>query len=164
MQTADQTTQGQVAYTRYATLGSRAIAFAADYAIAVLAMIVLVVLMSDAQGSLSSWEQNLIGMVLPMYTLGMYLVYAATAGMIGAKLVIADAKTLQRPSSWRLIIRSAAMIASGMTFGLGFLVGLTNERRRTLQDFIAGTVVLERVAFPDAEKLVVQPGDSVSAQ
>jgi uncharacterized RDD family membrane protein YckC len=51
------------------------------------------------------------------------------------------------PSVWRSLIRFAALIVAILPLFAGFLPVLFDDRRRALQDYVAGTCV---VAEPDS--------------
>jgi len=62
--------------------------------------------------------------------------------------------TGQRPTVWQGLLMAALFYATiGPTCGLVLLVALFNDRRRTLHDFLSGTVVVRRLPAG-----VIRPG------
>src|SRR5690242_10726363 len=68
-----------------------------------------------------------------MGTLGKRAMGLAVQGVDGRQL-----------SFSRASIRYVGRWASGLFFGLGYLLALFNEKRQTLHDLLAGTVVVQR--------------------
>ena len=66
------------------------------------------------------------------------------------KVIKADGGIL---TPWRALFRFGALILAALPFFLGFLPILLNERRRGLQDMLAGTVVVDSPDVPE-----VRPG------
>ena len=66
-----------------------------------------------------------------------------TVGMLALGLTVTDLKG-QRLSFARATGRYFATLVTGFTIGIGYLVMFFNERRQTLQDLIAGTVIVRK--------------------
>ncbi len=77
-----------------------------------------------------------------VYTLTMWQIFLSTPGRMTLRLVILDAKTLQRPSFVQLVIRYFAYWASFAPALLGFFWVLFDGRCQSWHDKIAGTVVV----------------------
>lgn len=78
---------------------------------------------------------------------GVLLVYqlaGSSPGKLAMSIRIVDAKTWKRPGVLTAIVRTGAIFATMLTLGIGYLNMLTDEKRRTLHDLVAGTLVIER--------------------
>jgi uncharacterized RDD family membrane protein YckC len=64
----------------------------------------------------------------------------------------------------RAALRAAATLLSIATFGVGFAVAFWDRKRRALHDFIAGTVVADRQATPEAIAQSQPPMPSLPAR
>jgi len=65
-----------------------------------------------------------------------------TPGKKMARTLVVDAKTLERASIFKLVLRFIGYLISTSTLFLGFFVGLFREDNRTLHDLISGTAVI----------------------
>lgn len=68
---------------------------------------------------------------------------SATPGKMVFSLIIVDAKTYQRPSTGKLILRYLGYFVSTIFFCLGFLWIAFDKRKQGWHDKIAGTVVIK---------------------
>lgn len=64
-----------------------------------------------------------------------------TPGKKMARIVVVDAKTMERASWFKLTVRFVGYLISTVTL-VGFFVGLLRKDRRTLHDLISGTAVI----------------------
>jgi len=69
--------------------------------------------------------------------------HRATLGRIVLGIEVTDTAG-GRISFWRALGRRLGRVLSGMMFGIGFVVMLFNDRRQTLHDMMAGTLVVRR--------------------
>ena len=146
---------------RYANIGKRFLALLIDSLIVGLLELCLVgvlyavaigfgYLIGDAGGAfvfgLGAW------IVTPALGLAIALIYfikgesGPDQGTIGKrvmdiKVVSIDGSTL---TAGRSVGRFLCRFFSSLFFGLGYLLALFNDKRQTLHDMIAGTMVLER--------------------
>jgi uncharacterized RDD family membrane protein YckC len=96
------------------------------------------------------WDNLLIEQLLPLLLLTLALGwlwsrYGTSPGKWVFRLRIVDAKSLQPPSSRQQMKRAFGYMVSALLplpLGLGFFWAVTNKRRRTWHDLIAGTVVI----------------------
>jgi uncharacterized RDD family membrane protein YckC len=124
--------------TGYGRVGPRAVAFFLDLlAIGVLTTLVASVFGTDKHGwaaSVISWlyfaSQESSGW---MGTLGKRAMGLAVQGVDGRQLGFGRAS-----------LRWAGRYLSALAFGLGYALALFNEKRQTLHDLLAGTVVVTR--------------------
>jgi uncharacterized RDD family membrane protein YckC len=134
----------------YAGLATRALALAID--VAIVHVIVF------AGGAVLALIASLVG-DLKLDTLGRILCGFAWAGAVGAYFVtfwntvgqtpgmrVMDIHVTTAggalPSIWRSIVRVIGLALAIIPLFAGFLPVLVDDRRRALQDFLAGTVVL----------------------
>ncbi len=68
--------------------------------------------------------------------------YGASLGKILCKIIILDENILDKPSLSQSCIRSAMRQVSAMSFMLGFAWALSNDLRKTWEDYSARTVVV----------------------
>jgi uncharacterized RDD family membrane protein YckC len=134
----------------YGGLGSRGTAFVID-----LALIVFVFLMSAAfvwfvaalvDGPWSSWLHEALATVGGAYLVGAYLVFfwtlaGQTPGMRVMGLRVAD-RSGGPPRVGRSLVRLIGLLLAIIPMFAGFLPVLFDRRRRALQDYLAGTVVV----------------------
>lgn len=69
--------------------------------------------------------------------------YGASLGKMLCKILILNEELLDKPSLTQSCIRAAMRYVSGMCFMLGFAWALGNVYRKTWQDFLARTVVID---------------------
>ena len=79
--------------------------------------------------------------VVTLYTVGFWAGAGQTPGMrlMRIRLARLDGRL---PGVWRSLVRLAGLFVAILFVFLGFLPMLVDDRRRALQDFVAGTVVL----------------------
>jgi uncharacterized RDD family membrane protein YckC len=138
---------------RYAGLVTRLVAFLIDAAIVtVIALVVTgsVSLVLSIFGSsiddLPSWVKIAFGaggwIVLNVaYFVGSWTLTGQTAGMRAMSIRVAG-KSGERLSIWRGAVRAAGMVLAAIPLFAGYLLILVNDRRRGLQDLLAGSVVV----------------------
>ncbi len=68
--------------------------------------------------------------------------YGASLGKMVCKIIILDEDLLDKPNLSQSCIRSAVRQISNMTFMLGFAWALGNDLRKTWQDYLARTIVV----------------------
>lgn len=68
--------------------------------------------------------------------------YGASLGKMVCKIIILDEDLLDKPNLTQSCIRSAVRQISDMTFMLGFAWALGNDLRKTWQDYLARTIVV----------------------
>jgi uncharacterized RDD family membrane protein YckC len=84
-----------------------------------------------------------------LLSLAIYVIFwrisGQTPGKKMARTVVVDAKTLERASWHKLVIRFIGYLISMITL-IGFFVGLLRKDKRTLHDLISGTAVIRETA------------------
>jgi uncharacterized RDD family membrane protein YckC len=65
-----------------------------------------------------------------------------TPGKKMARIMVVDAKTLQRASIFQLVLRFLGYFLSALFLFLGFFVGLLRKDKRTLHDLLSRTAVI----------------------
>ena len=140
----------------YGGLGSRGTAFGID-----LALVVFVYLIGAAfvwfvaalvDGSWSSWLDEALATVGGATVVSAYLVFfwtiaGQTPGMRVMGLRVAD-RSGGTPRLGRSFVRLIGLVLAIIPMFAGFLPVLFDRRRRALQDFLAGTVVVYDVPAP----------------
>lgn len=80
-----------------------------------------------------------------LVSLAIYILFWHTSGQTPgkkmARTVVVDAKTLQRASWLKLVVRFVGYFLSMITL-VGFFIGLLRKDKRTLHDLISGTAVI----------------------
>ncbi|MFQ6341627.1 RDD family protein [Campylobacter sp. VTCC 70190] len=69
--------------------------------------------------------------------------YGASLGKILCKIIILDEKLLDKPNLLQSCTRSAMRQVSAMAFMLGFAWALSNDLRKTWEDYLARTIVVD---------------------
>lgn len=69
--------------------------------------------------------------------------YGATLGKMACKIAIVDEMSLDKPGYLNSAIRAAGRQLSDMCFALGFVWALGNDLRKTWEDYLAKTLVIE---------------------
>ncbi|MGN6379024.1 MAG: RDD family protein [Gaiellales bacterium] len=143
----------------YAGLGSRGAGFLVDFAAVHilfligcgLALLAVALIGRNPSQGLAD-VLAVIGWVLVVmtYTVGFWSGAGQTPGMRMMRLRVAGADG-RPPGVWRSLIRLAGLIVAILFVFIGILPMLVDERRRALQDFLAGTVVLYE-GIPSAEQ------------
>ena len=84
-------------------------------------------------------------MVMFIVVITFWLCRSATPGKMLFRMTIADAKTLQKPTTRQFIIRSLGYIPSTLVFGIGFMwIYFDKKKHQGWHDKMAGTVVFYR--------------------
>jgi uncharacterized RDD family membrane protein YckC len=99
--------------------------------------------------------------VVTTYTVGFWAGAGQTPGMRLMRIRLAR-RNGDLPSVWRSFVRLAGLFMAILFLFLGFLPMLVDDRRRALQDFLAGTVVLYE-DIPSAAAEDVAPAAAVGA-
>jgi uncharacterized RDD family membrane protein YckC len=138
---------------RYAGLITRLVGFLIDAAIVSLVALVVtgsVSLVLSIFGSsiddLPSWVKIVFGAggwiaLNVVYFVGSWTLTGQTAGMRAMSIRIVS-KTGGRLSIWRGAVRVAGLVLAAIPLFAGYLLILVNDRRRGLQDLLAGSVVV----------------------
>jgi uncharacterized RDD family membrane protein YckC len=140
-------------------IASRGVALAVDAVFAQIAFLIAgatVVLITSLIRSVNAdaLYQSLVGVAWALsvtaYFVGFWSIVGQTPGMrlLGVRVVRPSGSP---PALWRSLLRLVGLVLSIVLLGLGFLPVLFDRKRRALQDFLAGTVV---VAVPDEEPAV----------
>jgi uncharacterized RDD family membrane protein YckC len=138
---------------RYAGLVTRLVAFLIDAAI--VSLIALVVtgsvslvlsIFGSSIGDLPEWVKVVFGVggwivLNVVYFVGSWTLTGQTAGMRAMSIRVAG-KSGERLSIWRGAVRLAGLILAAIPLFAGYLLILLNDRRRGLQDLLAGSVVV----------------------
>jgi uncharacterized RDD family membrane protein YckC len=140
---------------RYAGLVTRLVAFVIDalivtvIALAVTGSVSLVLsIFGSSIGDLPSWVKIVFGaggwiVLNVVYFVGSWTLTGQTAGMRVMSIRVAG-KDGGRLSIWRAVVRAAGMVLAAIPLFAGYLLILVNDRRRGLQDLLAGSVVVFR--------------------
>ena len=118
----------------------------------VLLLIIIIPVMSAIYGDAywnpeiyyhGTWDA-LFNYILPAVAIILFWFYkSATPGKMMTHLVIVDAKTGEKPSVGKLIIRYIAYYISAIPLMLGFIWVGIDKRKQGWHDKIAGTVVVK---------------------
>jgi uncharacterized RDD family membrane protein YckC len=139
-----------VARVPYAGVASRGVALVLDVALAHVILILgagAVSLLASLVGDLRpQWLVETLVAVGWALTVGTYFILfwsvaGQTPGMRFMRLRVVD-PTRGPPSFWRSLVRVVGLVLAIVPLFAGFLPVLFDERRRALQDFLAGTVVV----------------------
>lgn len=99
--------------------------------------------------------------VVAIYTVGFWAGAGQTPGMRLMRTRLGGV-TGEPPGVWRSLVRLAGLFIAILFLFVGFLPMLVDDRRRALQDFLAGTVVLYE-EIPSAAAEDVSPAAAVGA-
>ena len=149
----------------YEGLATRAIAFAVDaaainviaFAVAGIVALVLSVL------SVPDWLENVLvgmaGVLFLLWTIGYFATFWSTTGQTpGDRLMrirVCDADTWEPIGFGRAVLRLVYLTLAAIPLLAGFLPILFDDRRRGLQDMLAGTVVVSAPDEPAAVSSVL---------
>ena len=146
--------RGAATELRYEGLVTRGIAFAIDAAIIDLVAIVVAGAVALALSVLSVSKDSLGtalivvgGALFLAWSVGYFVTFWSTTGQTpGSRLMritvrTADDADVLRPR--RAAVRFVGLVLAAIPLGAGFVPILFDERRRGLQDMLAGTVVVE---------------------
>lgn len=118
----------------------------------VLSFIVFVILfeqisaITDPQDIFSVFDENFIlGFIVLQfcYHLIFTFLYGASLGKMLCKIVIIDEQSFGKPNFTQCIIRAAVRQLSDTAFMLGFAWALGNDLRKSWEDYLAQTLVIE---------------------
>jgi uncharacterized RDD family membrane protein YckC len=134
----------------YAGIATRAVALVVDIAIAdliVLMAAAVVALVSSLVGGLHPrWLVAILSAVGWLAIVGTYFVGSWTAAGQTPGMRLMHLRVLGpdggRVPTWRAVVRLVGLGLAIIPFFAGFLTVLVDARRRALQDFLAGTVVV----------------------
>ena len=98
--------------------------------------------LSEMTQIISNFYLGLILLHFTYQTIFTYL-YGASLGKILCKIIILDENLLDKPNLIQSCIRSAVRLVSAMAFMLGFAWALGNDLRKTWEDFLARTIVVD---------------------
>ena len=136
----------------YQGLVTRGIAFAVDAAVVNAVAVVVaaaVALIESALALPDSVDKVLIAAgawLFLVWTAGYFVAFWSSTGqtpgnrLMRIRVVRAEDGTALRP--WRALVRLAGLMLAALPLFLGFLPILLNKRRRGLQDWIGGSVVV----------------------
>ena len=166
-----QVTAGEVAPVPQAGIATRGIALAADALLAWLIFLTgaaLIGLVASLVGGLKpEWLVGVLVGVGWVLVVGTYFVAfwsgtGQTPGMRLMRLRLLDGAG-SPPGFWRSLLRLVGLAVAIAIVFLGFLPVLFDDRRRALQDFLAGTVVYYDEHAPLADLGVVAVQESLPA-
>jgi len=135
---------------KYAGIATRALALAVDAAIAQGIVFVIGAVFALVVSLVGSLELDTAGKVLAgaawafvvaTYFIGFWTTAGRTPGMQLMGLRILDPQG-GHPGSIRATVRFVGLVLAIIPLCAGFLPVLVDDRRRALQDFMAGTVVI----------------------
>ena len=133
----------------YASAPRRLAAYVIDYFIVVFALVVPCIVVAAIGRKAGAF------LLVPLILVGPWLYHAllvssrhqGTLGKIALGIKVTD--EAGRPITfWHATGRLFAMLLSGFTMGIGYLMYFTTDRRQTLHDKLAGTLVLVKEATP----------------
>jgi uncharacterized RDD family membrane protein YckC len=135
----------------YAGIATRAVALAADVAIAQVIVFVggaVIALIGSLVGGFdvdTTLERVIAGIAWALVVGTYFILFWSTTGQtpgmraMGLRVMAADGEP---PGGLRSALRLVGLGLAIIPLGAGFLPVLVDDRRRALQDFMAGTVVL----------------------
>jgi len=136
---------------RYAGLAARGTAFAADAILANLVFLLLgalIGLFASLFGSLRPpWLVDALAgggwaLLVTVYFVGFWSTTGQTPGMRVMRLRVTGGSGAA-PSAWRSLVRLVGLALAVIPMFAGFLPVLVDDRRRALQDYLAGTTVVD---------------------
>jgi len=142
------------AATAYGGLAARGVAFVVDALLAHVAFLVLaasIALIESLVGAFhSGWlTGSLLGAGWAVVVVVYFVLFWSTTGqtpgmrLMGLRVITGSGDS---PSVWRALVRFAALIVAILPFFAGFLPVPIDDRRRALQDYVAGTSVIAQPA------------------
>lgn len=140
--------------TLYAKFRRRVAAYLIDFVIAIVAMSLIGFFWGMTDPTVANEDDfslNIAAFLLTfIYMAGMESSgYQATLGKLAVGIKVTDLKG-QRISFARAVGRYFAHIASGLTFGFGYVMAAFTQRRQALHDKMAGTLVVDKSATAGA--------------
>ena len=142
------------AHPQYVGFGPRFVASIIDSLVVTPLVVAMIYFLYQAGGS---WMQMLwasrdnlwLHYGLPAgFVLTFWLIKSATPGKMATQAVIVDAKSLQKPQPWQLVVSYIGYFPSTLLFGLGFLWILWDPRKQSWHDKLARTVVIRPGSQP----------------
>ncbi|HXF06045.1 MAG TPA: RDD family protein [Blastocatellia bacterium] len=99
-----------------------------------------------AQGNLTDWRVlALLGIVAALvgfiYLSLLLTMGGRTVGMAVAGLLVLDARTMDLPSFFQVVLRMVGLLLGIASFGIGLLWAIVDRERRTFSDLFSRTVV-----------------------
>jgi uncharacterized RDD family membrane protein YckC len=157
----------------YAGLVSRALGFIVDSLLIALVFLIaagtVTLIASLAAGFEQSWVYGVLAafgtvLVSAVYFVGFWWGAGKTPGMALMGLRVRDRQD-RPPGFWRSCVRFVGLWIAFSFILLGFVPVLVDDRRRALQDFLAGTVVVydDSQAHPAGGRPAHPPADETSA-
>lgn len=135
---------------KIASFYKRIIAYFVDsFILSFIAFIILyerIAAISDPQDIFAVFDENFVlGFIVLQfcYHLIFTFLYGASLGKMLCKIAIIDEQSLDKPNLTQCIIRAAARQLSDSAFMLGFAWALGNDLRKSWQDYLAKTLVIE---------------------
>jgi uncharacterized RDD family membrane protein YckC len=134
----------------YGGLAARGVAIVVDAVLVNLAFLVVaasIALIESLFGSFhTGWlTGSLLGGGWTIVVVGYFVLFWSTTGRTPG-MGLLDLRVLagpgEPPSVWRSLLRFAGLIVAVIPFFAGFVPVLFDDRRRALQDYVAGTVVV----------------------
>jgi uncharacterized RDD family membrane protein YckC len=144
----------------YAAFGLRALGFVTDLFMIGLPVSLLIMMIFGYDQVNSAGAMDVIlqtekattnapdptgSIVQVLLSLCIYVLFWRTSGQTPgkkmARISVVDAKSLQRASWMKLVVRFIGYFLSAITL-VGFFIGLLRKDRRTLHDLISGTAVI----------------------
>jgi uncharacterized RDD family membrane protein YckC len=151
--------------TRYVGMATRAIAFVIDLAlinlVAVLVGVAVGLTMSTLKFSsnLETVVAGILGVVYIGWTLAYFVVFWSSTGQTpGNRLLqirVVDAAHEGPLPARRAAVRLVALVGGVMALGMGEWIALLDDKSRTFQDRVAGTVVVDAPVstFADQQRM-----------
>jgi len=154
--------QDKPAELEYEGIVTRTIAFGIDagiinlVAVIVAAIVALVLSVLHLPSELDPVLVAVGGAAYVLWTIAYFVTFWSSTGQTPGnrimRIQVLVAETAKPPKPWRSIIRLGGLVLAALPLFLGFFPILVTDRRRGLQDMLAGTVV---VAAPDDPPPVV---------
>jgi uncharacterized RDD family membrane protein YckC len=152
----------------YAGIASRAIAFAVDLLIVTTIFVTGSALAGLASGLVGGFRPQWLAVGIAgasalllqiAYFAGFWAVAGQTPGMRLVRLRVRG-PTGDHPGFGRALVRLGATWLALVPFCLGLVPVLVDDRRRALQDFIAGTIVAEDDLLPISAEAIAPPAQA----
>ena len=134
---------------KIASFQKRVLAFIIDDLL--ISLIVFIIFFDDFTQANDAFQ---VTQILTNYYFGLILLhfsyhsvftylYGASLGKIICKIIILDEALLDKPNLSQSLLRAVARQLSSMPFMLGFAWALGNELRKTWEDYLARTIVVD---------------------
>jgi uncharacterized RDD family membrane protein YckC len=133
----------------YAGFWQRAAAFLIDALIVLVISMPVIVLAFGAQyfslePATRAWDLVAL-LVVGILAVGFWRYCGATPGKLALDIKVVDARTGERPSTGRLVVRFLCYFVSALPLYLGFFWIAFDRRKQGWHDKIAGTVVIQEI-------------------